>query len=391
MIRLLIITPDYRVGGTNVSLKALLDYVNPSLVSIDIFALSQQGPYSSLFRNCTLLPENVFLSKSYDGGGLKWLFNKVLRVIKRVCSTIPVLGICVISAINRVGGKSLNSGNYDVIIAYQESLCSLLAAIPAKKRIIWIHSEYPRYLSLCKKDESRYYKNIDTVVCVSNFAKQKFLSIMPDFSTKVVVINNIINKPLICKKAEAEGKIPSDFLTDKFTIVSVGRIDPVKQFEKIPFIASQIINTVGSCFRWYIVGGSIGYENTEKYIMEEILKYGLEESVFLLGERTNVYPYIKSADVLVHTSKSETFSLVVNEALALSVPVVCNNYECAPEFVINQEDGFICSLDEMPTLLSDLMKHKDKLEHIKMLLEKKDFGVDKILDNFYKLLSLSNL
>ena len=65
--------------------------------------------------------------------------------------------------------------------------------------------------------------------------------------------------------------------------------------------------------------------------------------VQFLGARTDVPDLLASMDVLFHPTRQETFGLVIIEALAAGLPVVCSRAGGLPEIVNNSEIG--CALD----------------------------------------------
>jgi hypothetical protein len=121
----------------------------------------------------------------------------------------------------------------------------------------------------------------------------------------------------------------------------------VKQFERIPLIAYRIKKLTTKPFFWYIIGSG----ETEETIRSEIKKYNLQKTVVLLGAKDNPYPYVRTADLLVCTSSSESFSYVIAEAKVLHTPVLSNQFPVAKEVVDNMS-GWMADLDEFPQLLA---------------------------------------
>ena len=65
------------------------------------------------------------------------------------------------------------------------------------------------------------------------------------------------------------------------------------------------------------------------------------------------------ANLYVSTSLSESFPLVINEAKALGIPVITNNFGSAVESVEDGVDGFVVSLENnalCDKILSILLK-----------------------------------
>lgn len=82
----------------------------------------------------------------------------------------------------------------------------------------------------------------------------------------------------------------------------------------------------------------------------------LRERMELLGSvpRSAVRSHFEWADVLVLPSVSDTFGLVVLEALSAGLPVVATNHTCAPDVVREGVDGFIIPIRDSDTLADRL-------------------------------------
>lgn len=341
--KILIVVPSFSIGGIIVSLHSLLSVIDTSKYDIDIFALSRDGVYLNRMPNCDILPENLWLSHRYYSGGLcQKIFNKVVR---GVCAVVRRMGMSLEPIMCMMAAKKMSFKQYDTVINFAESVACIVCHYPAKRRIAWIHCDYERYLTLVKRDESKIYEAFDTVVCVSEFAKSVFCKCMPHMNGKTVAIHNVINVDLITEKAQ-EPIDDNRFMTKNFTIVSAGRLDPVKQFHLIPKLAAEIKKQTDKKFVWYIIGGDRGFELYTNNIKKDIIEFGVSEEVIMLGEKSNIYPYMAKADLYVSTSLSESFPLVINEAKALGIPIVSNNFGSATESIENGVDGFVVSVED---------------------------------------------
>lgn len=349
--KVLFVMPQYEIGGITVSLYSFLSMIDPNRLQVDVFA-SPHGPYKGKMPNCKELPENIWLSYPMikENFAVR-LFQIVVYGLRFGLSKIR---INTFPLLYWIGGKSIHSDKYDAVVCFSEGMAYMVCSFPAKKLVQWIHCDYKRHLEDNNPKFERYaYKRYDTVVCVSDFVKGVFSEIYPEFASKAIAIHNVINVEDIRAKAKSIEDLDEQFKTDTFTIVSCGRLDPVKQFSKIPKIASEIMAKTDKAFRWYILGG--GFPEEQKKIEMEIEKYGLGNTVILLGQKNNVYPYIAKANLYVCTSQSESFPLVVNEAKALCVPVISNQFPSVYESIEESVDGFVVSLEKMSEKIIDFM------------------------------------
>lgn len=367
MKRILVFIPYLGIGGTTSSLSAFLENVDPDFLQVDVFARKRYGDFLTRLDNCTILPENVFLSSDlYNANKVKRLFCRGLHLANHALSK---LGLSLYPLTCRIGGRQMRTQDYDAIVSYQESLSGFISYLPAKKRIAWIRSEYERFLKVGgSRDETKVYKKIDTVVAVSDFAKGAFLKIHP-WHPDVITINNFMNVENVRKLSKDKSQIHEWFKKGDFTILSVGRISPVKQFEKIPEILFEVRRCTNKDVRWYIVGGARGFEKIERKLNADVEKYGLQQALKVLPETSNPFAYMAEADLFVHTSASETYSRVVAESKSVGTPVVVNNYAAAYEFVKNGEDGLIVPMDKMAGEIANLINDEDRYRYFRQNLK----------------------
>ena len=257
--KILIIIPTFGMGGTVSSLKAMLSLIDHRLIESDVFALYKVGPNAKNLSHANILKESVWLSASIkETRGLKRYAQILLRIIKNLLSFFQ---IDVTPFYVRMWAKELHIEQYDCVISYSEDLTKLVSLFPVKHKIAWTHSVYSRYQEMTGGGcELNYYKCFDYIICVSEYAKTNFISIYDSLKEKVKVIYNCCDEKKLTELSKAF--FPEEFIrTDnlrQFSIVSVGRLDPVKQFSAIPCIASAVKAKLGSCFRWCIIGGACG-------------------------------------------------------------------------------------------------------------------------------------
>lgn len=385
MKKILFVIPSFAIGGTTSSLEALLALLDKSQIEVGVFALNQAGPRREAFEPFTVLPESVWLSsKIVNGGPIKRFAH---NIIIKTASCFRHLGLNVTSFFSHIGGKQLGFGHYDIVVAFVESLTRTVAYYPIKKKFIYIRSEYGRHIQLCpdKEKELQALKRYDKIIGVSSFAQNSVTRVFSELKDKTVSIPNVIDADAIINRSKVKINDP-DYLTNKFTIVSIGRMDPVKQFDKIPSIAKQITSIFGPVFRWYIIGG--GDVINVRPVQDAIRELGLEDVVICIGEKKNIYPYLKQANLLVHTSKSETFSRVVNDAKILGVPVIVNNYECAPEFLLDGKEGRILPIEEMSGGIIEMINNPECYNSYKHQLVGYKYDNEKVLNRFYSICEL---
>jgi glycosyltransferase involved in cell wall biosynthesis len=121
-------------------------------------------------------------------------------------------------------------------------------------------------------------------------------------------------------------------------VVSVARLDlGTKDFFTLLRAFSHFHKEVENS-KLFIIG-----EGTDKErVRKEIQRLNLEYSAFLLGARLNPYPYIKYADIFVHSSFVEGLGRTIVEAMALGCPAVAADCPFGPrELIGDNENGLL--------------------------------------------------
>lgn len=137
--------------------------------------------------------------------------------------------------------------------------------------------------------------------------------------------------------------------------------------------------------KWYIIG--YGNPEEENKIKVNITKEGVQDSVILLGKKSNPYPYINACDVYVQPSRYEGKSITVREAQILCKPVIVTAYPTAPSQIQDGVDGVIVPLDIELCVdaMSSFLKNKEKQAKIAKYLSEHDYGNETEINKIYQL------
>lgn len=230
---------------------------------------------------------------------------------------------------------------YDIAIGYIEGWADKFVAtrIKAKKKIAWIHAQID-YVITQPKFEYNWMKSIDKFVFVTKTNKDKFDMLLPGYSNKSVVCENIIDIENIVKKAKM---IPNDEFYDSFAqfnglkIVTVCRLtERIKGIDRVVKFA-KVLKTNHIKFRWYIIGDGKDKLSIENQIKEN----NIEDYLFLIGYKSNPFPYVKEADIFVLLSRYEGKPICITESLIVGTPAIVTNYPSANEQIISNYNGII--------------------------------------------------
>lgn len=362
-MKALIVVPNFGLGGTCTSLENLLDVLSSCLPDLEItlFSVVNDGEFKERFKKNKILTSPLLMDL--------W-FRPIKNIrIKNFLPLLLVRGIKKVSRWMKLGiettlmgfyAKQLDSNNYDFVIGYQEGEASQFAArITSRKHISWVHCDLS-YTKCYDFNQLKFaYDKSDTIVCVSHATSSAFNKIFNSFNEKIKVIPNVINSDKILKLSSLNPTVADNYFgTNNTNIVSVGRLDPIKQFHLIPQIANEL-KMYGLDFRWLIIGS--GYKNYEDKIKSEIAKFNVANEVRLIGFVANPYPLISRSDLFVCTSESEASPMVFLEANCLNKYIISNDFPSAHEF-LDENQGTICTIPTMAqTILNALHKNQSRI------------------------------
>jgi glycosyltransferase involved in cell wall biosynthesis len=136
-----------------------------------------------------------------------------------------------------------------------------------------------------------------------------------------------------------------------FIIGNVGRFDPLKDhfnlLRALALVAKQQIP-----FRCLLVGKGLSPEN--KALVAYIAELGLQNSVFLAGQRTDIPAIMNALDLHVLSSLSEGFPNVLAEAMACGTPCVSTDVGDALQIIGDAKA--CCSAQDAQSLANVIIK-----------------------------------
>lgn len=387
MKHILFVITNFRHGGTNKSLENLLSLIDVKRYKVDVFAMEHFGPYKEMFPNCNILPEDKWISALISHWGDTKGWTKVRSLVVKFWRNITInfkynlTEFVYKNAIERL----IKNKDYDTVVAYSEGVPTrFISYMYHDNKIAWIHCDYSSYMKLNNQpDETEIYDSYKSIVCVSEFTKKVFTKIMSNSEYKVFAIHNIVNAAEI-KKLSNEAIYEKKFVRRDFNIISVGRIDLVKQFDLIPNLVKSLKNK-GINFIWYLIGPK-GYGDAQSKFEISVKENNINDCFIWLGEKDNPYAYISKSDLLVVTSKSEACPYVLNEAKILGVPVLTTDYGSVYEFIDNGLNGIITSIEDMTEEIERLIIDKKLYSSIRRNLKYFEYDNSVILEKFYSLI-----
>lgn len=266
----------------------------------------------------------------------------------------------------------------DIIIDYDMGLLRNLHKINLqnKKIIGWSHAGSGELLR--KKQKRENVNKYDCIVTINETMKNGYLK---NYNNKEVVkIYNFLDFDLIEKKAEE--KLEKDY--GKY-IISVGSLTENKNHKLLINAFKILKDKYKVSEKLLIAGEGKERENLEKQIRE----LNLENDVLLLGQKENPYKYIKNSELYVISSKDESFSLTLVEAMFLKKLVISVKSNGPIEILKNNKYGVLVenNADEMAEKINYYLENKDERKKYEELgyERAKDFSKEngkKVIEEF---------
>ena len=123
----------------------------------------------------------------------------------------------------------------------------------------------------------------------------------------------------------------------------------------------------------------VGDGDMKAEVLRKINELGLQENIYLVGNKMdpwNVYP---SLDLFVMSSIYEGLGRSITEALCSETPVVCTNVEGVPELVRENITGYLVKPKDYFELSRGILKSLDNIDHSKNMAKE---GSKFVKENF---------
>lgn len=179
------------------------------------------------------------------------------------------------------------------------------------------------------------YASAQFILPVSKFLKNTIQTAYPSLPDPLFqVVGNVVDPEIFYYKQKTKQ-------VNSLTFCAVASWNAKKQPDKLPelFIdaLSELQKNETRTIHLVMMGGGDRIQELKDKC--NALKLSASFTGYIPKEA--IAKELQQADFLVHASTIETFSIVVAEALACGVPVVCSNKGALPELV-NEENGILC-------------------------------------------------
>lgn len=246
-----------------------------------------------------------------------------------------------------------------------------------------IHSHGPRaglmsrtvapYKAKTVYTEHRYDADYHLKNLITEYFQKKIIGLQNRKSDLVIAVSSSVDKFLLRENMALRQNLV--VIPNAIDIKDLAKTAPkqIKVANKVP-----IIGTIGNLNynkgQTYLVEAMLILKKKYPLITLEIIGEGpekndlneqikllkLEHHISLLGQKKDVYKYLRHWDVFVLPSVAETFGIVILESFEAGVPVVASRVGGIPDIVTNKKNGLLIPAKapkEIAKAISELLDH----------------------------------
>jgi glycosyltransferase involved in cell wall biosynthesis len=182
----------------------------------------------------------------------------------------------------------------------------------------------------------RAYQSADRVVGVSEGVRQGLIAFFTLPPSQVVTCPNLFD---IDQIDEASDELFNEYESDRFEIVSVGRLSPEKGHTHLLRAIERLVKIDGlTQVRLWLVGNG----PLEQELREFVNKHKLEGHVHFAGYRANPLPFVKHAQLFCLPSLYEGMPNALIEAMICGTPVIASDCPSGPREILGGDSKFGC-------------------------------------------------
>ena len=218
-------------------------------------------------------------------------------------------------------------------------------------------------------------KNASEIITLSEDLKNKL-------EHKFKNVRTIYNTCFIEEQAiTSENKF---FNKNIFKICCIGSLQHRKGFDMLINSFSYLDDSNKLRFKVYIAGDGPEWKNLNQLIN----KHRLGDSIFLLGNISNVVPLLKECDIYCMPSRDEGLSIALIESMCLGKPIIATKVGSITEIFSDDECIFIDpNLQSISNAFNDILSNNfnlDKLSHFSIFNYNQKLSNDNFVKSYSK-------
>lgn len=386
--KIIFVNNNLKSGGIA---KALVNLINEIYTDYDITLLlfAKTGQYLSEIPDSVKIIKSNFIFELIGKSQFEFKKNFFLYLIRAFLVILTkIFGFSFTIKLMLLTAKKIEH-YYDYAISFHHGPqkrsfyggCNefVLYKIDAKQKIGFIHADYIKS-GLNTKHNKKLYLKFDKIATVSNGCKNQVLMCIPEISNKMYVVKNCTNYNLINKLINEENiKFDRTF----FNIITVSRLSEEKGLLRAVEVIYELIKQ-NYKIKYHIIGDGPLREK----LIYQIKYFNLENYIYLYGNQINPYKYMKNADLFLLPSFHEAAPMVIDESIAIGLPVLTTKTISAVEMIQKPYYGWVCenSTEGIKQGIIKILNNQEELLIVKRRL-KIDLNNDIAIEQFRRLIN----
>ena len=341
--KVLFIIGTLQSGGVSKSIVNLLNAFDRTRYDVHLLVFTMQGDVFSRY-----LPDGVTLHVNKDIAALHENLSGVKKLLGRgrILLAIGSLVRMALSKVNKSwAGRwmaylmpAFTEETFDLIVDYggQQAMYYMVNKLNGRKKVSFFHNDYSKWPYYYSADKI-YYAYADRIYTISDTCVQALKNYFPQYTEKIMMMENISSPELIHRQAEEP--LPIALPKGRMVIATLGHLCRRKGWD-FAIEAARIMKDSGVSFVWLQIGKVI-----ENDLVEKIKEYGLDDCFVFTGIQSNPYPFLNACDIYVHPSRFEGKSIALDEAKILCKPIVVTRFSTVNDQFEDDVNAVICDMD----------------------------------------------
>ena len=324
MIKVMHVTYDMRIGGTEMVVKNLIEGIDDRKFNMSIFCLeSPIGPWGSELREMGVRITSYSRSEGFDYSAIKSIRKQIIE------------------------------DKIDILHCHQYTpwVYGALAAFGLSTRVIF--TEHGRFYPDVKSWKRRCVNPIlvklterITAISKATALALKEYEYISESSVNVIYNGIPSNLPTISTDLRKELNID----TNALVLGTIARFDPIKNH-------GMMLDSVAELIRQNINVHLIlvGDGECRQEIEDKIARLKISDYVTLTGYISKPFDYLNIMEVFLLTSFSEGTSMTLLEAMRSSKPCIVTGVGGNPEVIEHNNNGFVIQSDSVSELTESII------------------------------------
>lgn len=225
---------------------------------------------------------------------------------------------------------------------------------------------YTRQMQITRSKDDFYhrfiYKQVDVFITITKLLAKLARSFLSDADKdKVVPLYYGVQEPGKCLSDNEKQQLREKmgFSESDFIVALFGRIEKFKGQHILIDAVAKLKNN-GKDVKCLIVGHAMDTEYLET-IKCTVRDKSIKDNVHFMDFIENPQEWMQACDLVVLTTKEETFGLVLAEAMHAGIAVIGTNSGGVPEIIEHNKTGFLFNYGDVDSLSNYILELKEDI------------------------------